>query len=207
VGYIVLSILIRFIGVFTWYDDLEQTALFFYFSPIARFEQIIWGALLANFLTDKNNNQSVIRKFSLLTFIFSLIIFIFLCLLTLPELPNPEYPRVPLILGGYTMSGLFSASLISIFITYPAKSRLRQFFRFQPLVFLGKYSYSMYIFHIAVILIISNLMIQTGWRGWLSYTFYIVIVYIITILISLLTWHLLEKRMLNLKKYFEYKNS
>lgn len=43
-------------------------------------------------------------------------------------------------------------------------------------------------------------------RGWKPYVLYIITTYAATVLIALLTWHLLEKHMLGLKKYFEYKN-
>jgi hypothetical protein len=45
---------------------------------------------------------------------------------------------------------------------------------------------------------------RTQLRGWAMYLAYMVLTYIITVVGALITWNLLEKHMLNLKKYFEY---
>jgi peptidoglycan/LPS O-acetylase OafA/YrhL len=74
---------------------------------------------------------------------------------------------------------------------------------------LGKYSYALYVFHP---------MIEPLLRGpaspaalgsnlhsiWLGNLVYAVIAMILTCIVAWLSWHLLEKRMLSLKRYFEY---
>lgn len=202
--YISASIIVRILCIFFW-SDVEQMALFFYYSPFARFEEILFGSLLAILILDVQLKE-VIRKFSLPVFIVSLAVFIGLCLSVLPARPNPELPNLPLILGSYTTAGLFSASLIAIFITYPSQNILRRIFQNPILTFLGKYSYSMYIFHIAVILILLDVFLRSTLRGWIAFILFPLTTYIITVLIALLTWNLFEKHMLALKKYFEYKN-
>jgi peptidoglycan/LPS O-acetylase OafA/YrhL len=62
----------------------------------------------------------------------------------------------------------------------------------------------MYLLHMPVALLLLDPMYDTRLKGWKMYLAYTVAVYAVTALGSLLTWHLLEKRMLNLKKYFEY---
>jgi peptidoglycan/LPS O-acetylase OafA/YrhL len=203
--YIAASIIARALCVFLW-PDLGQTSLFFYYSPFARFEEILFGSLLALLIIDDQLKETI-RKFSLPVFGISLAVFLGLCLSALPGRPIPEFPYTPLILGGYTTAGLFSASLIAIFITQPAHNILRRIFQSPVLTFLGKYSYSMYVFHVAVILILLDVFQAAEFRGWSAFIIYPVAVYIITIVIALFTWNVLEKHILALKKYFEYKNS
>jgi len=204
-GYIVFSIIIRTLGTALW-PDLDQASTFFYHSTFARFEEIVFGGLLAVSMTHDGVQQKVYR-FSMGVFTLFFSIFIILCLLSLPGLPNPGYSSIPLMLGGYTSIALFSVGLIGIFITHPPQSFIRRFFQNPILIFFGKYSYSMYLFHMTVALILLDIFWHTGMRGWKPYVLYIVSTYFVTTIVALLTWNLLEKHMLNLKKFFEYKNS
>ncbi|MGA7607621.1 MAG: acyltransferase family protein, partial [Anaerolineales bacterium] len=102
---------------------------------------------------------------------------------------------------------LSSTALIAIFVTHPERSIIRRLFQGGVLSFFGKYSYSMYLLHLPVALLLEAPLWDTRIRGWKMYLTYIVLCYGITIIGSLLTWNLLEKRILNLKKYFEYKKS
>jgi peptidoglycan/LPS O-acetylase OafA/YrhL len=205
IGYIIFSIIIRILGTIFW-PDLDQASTFFYHSTFARFEEIVFGGLLAVFMTYDGAQQKVYR-FSMGVFTLFFSIFIALCLLSLPGLPNPGYSSIPLMLGGYTSIALFSVGLIGIFITHPPQSFLRRFFQNPILAFFGKYSYSMYLFHMTAALILLDVYWHTGMRGWKPYILYIVSTYLATTLIALLTWNLLEKHMLNLKRFFEYKKS
>jgi peptidoglycan/LPS O-acetylase OafA/YrhL len=62
----------------------------------------------------------------------------------------------------------------------------------------------MYLLHIPVALLLLKSMYETHLKGWKMYVSYIALSFAITALGSLFTWHVLEKHMLNLKKYFEY---
>lgn len=56
------------------------------------------------------------------------------------------------------------------------------------------------------VLILLDVFWYSEMRGWKAFILYPAATYVATIVIALLTWHLLEKHMLNLKKYFEYKS-
>lgn len=203
IGYIIFSIIVRILGTALW-TDLDQVSLFFYHSTFARFEEIIFGGLLAIFMT-YDGAQQMVYRFSMSVFILFFSIFVALCLLSLPGLPNPGYSSIPLMLGGYTSIALFSVGLIGIFITHPPQSLLRRVFQNPILTFFGKYSYSMYLFHMTVVLILLDVYWHTGMRGWKPYVLYIVSSYLVTTLVAWLTWNLLEKHVLRLKRFFEYK--
>jgi len=202
VRYIAFSLILRVLGTIFW-PDLGQASAFFYYSTFARFEEMLFGGLLAVFLTYDGAQQKVYR-FSMTVFIASLSVFTALCLLSLPGLPQPS--SIPLMIGGYTSIALFSVGLIGVFITHPPQNILRRFFQNPILTFFGKYSYSMYLFHMIPASILLDIYWHSGMRGWKPYILYIVTTYLVTILIALLTWNLLEKHMLRLKKFFENKH-
>jgi peptidoglycan/LPS O-acetylase OafA/YrhL len=148
----------------------------------------------------------LVRRYSLPLFVVSFLGFAALCFLSLPSSLHPEYANFPLTIGGYTTAALFTTGLVGVFVTYPMQNVLRRLFQNPVLAFFGKYSYSMYLFHMTVALILLDVFWHSEMRGWKPYVLYIAATYAATVLISLLTWNLLEKHMLGLKKYFEYKN-
>ena len=95
---------------------------------------------------------------------------------------------------------------IGIFITHPPRNLWRRIFANPVLTFLGKYSYSMYLFHMSAALILLDVFWHSELRGWKPFVLYPLTTYIATVIIALLTWRLLEKHMLGLKKYFEYES-
>jgi peptidoglycan/LPS O-acetylase OafA/YrhL len=198
---VTLSLLSRALAIFLW-NDSYNFSLFFYFNSFTRFEEILIGALLAIFFTDPNKT-ALIRKYSLPVFLISLSFFAFLCLISYPNPPTPLYDNLFLNVFGYTTAAIFSASLIAVFVTHPEESLLRRFFSTTPLLFFGRYSYSMYLFHMAVVFLLMEYFWQAGMRGWYIYLLYASLVFILTSLIGWLTWHLLEKHVLRFKKYFE----
>jgi peptidoglycan/LPS O-acetylase OafA/YrhL len=206
VGYIVVSLATRTLAALFW-GNLGDVSHFFYYSPFARFEEMLIGALLAIFLLDNEGCMEKVRRYSLPVFGVSIVAFAVFCIMVLPDSPHPDYANFPLTVGSYTTAALFTTGLIGVFITHPPEDALRRLFRNPVLVFFGKYSYSMYIFHMSAALILLDVFWHSELRGWKPYVLYPVATFAATVLIALLTWNLLEKHMLGLKKFFEYKNS
>jgi peptidoglycan/LPS O-acetylase OafA/YrhL len=205
IGYIIVSIVGRILGTLLW-PDLAQASTFFYYTSFTRFEEMLFGGLLAVFLTYDGAKEKV-RRFALPLFLTSFAVFVALHILSLPGDPHPEHASLPLTLGGYTTAALFTLGLIGIFITHPPQNIFRRFFGNPVLTFLGQYSYSMYLFHMTAVLILLDVFWHSELRGWKPFVLYPLSVYAATVIIALLTWNLLEKHMLGLKKYFEYKDS
>jgi peptidoglycan/LPS O-acetylase OafA/YrhL len=205
IGYIAISIIGRILSTLLW-PDLPQASTFFYYTSFARFEEMLFGGLLAVFLT-YDGAQEKVKRFALPLFLISFAVFIALHILSLPGDPHPEHASLPLTLGGYTTAALFTIGLIGVFITHPPRDLLRRFFGNPVLTFLGKYSYSMYLFHMTAALILLDVFWHSELRGWKPFVLYPFAVYAATVVIALLTWNLLEKHMLGLKKYFEYKST
>jgi peptidoglycan/LPS O-acetylase OafA/YrhL len=202
IGVIILSIAVRISGLFLW-DDTAELARFFYYNTFTRFEQLVFGALLAIAFTEPIWKDRL-RRAALPLFLVSLGAFVALCAILFPGL-IPYYSNIPLTLTAYTLIASFSAALICILLTSPQDTLIRRLFRNPLTAFLGKYSYAMYLLHMPVALILLQPLYDTRIRGWKMYLLYIVLTYGLTILGSLITWHLLEKHMLDLKRHFEYK--
>jgi len=108
----------------------------------------------------------------------------------------------------FGFSALASAfgGLVIIGATGSPETKVGKFLRSRPLRALGKYSYSMYIFHFPVLEIIKS---NLGKWGMASSSYFIrqlVVTGIgatVTFLIALATWNGLEKHFLKLKRYFE----
>ena len=204
IGYIAVSMVARILGTLLW-PDVSQASTFFYYTSFARFEEMLFGGLLAVFLTYDGSHEKV-RRYALPLFVVAFVVFIALHILSLPGSPHPEHSSVPLMLGGYTTAALFSLGLIGVFVTHPPENILRRIFQNPILTFLGKYSYSIYLFHMTATLILLDVFWHSELRGWKPFVLYPIATYVASIGIALLTWNLLEKHMLSLKKYFEYKD-
>jgi peptidoglycan/LPS O-acetylase OafA/YrhL len=100
--------------------------------------------------------------------------------------------------------GLFFTALVGFTLS---KNRLSALFSFKPLVWLGKYSYGIYVFHFPVYFLCRDYVghflgspLSAGLTGRLLVS---VICVLITLTISVLSYHLFEMRFLRLKKKFE----
>ena len=201
IGVILFSILARLLGILFW-DDMSQVSTFFYYNTFTRFEQLVFGGLLAVAFTEPLWIQRL-KNISIPSFWVAFTAFLALCFTAYPHMV-PLDENIWLVFGGYTLAAVFSAALVTILMTHPETSMFRRLFQNKLLIFFGKYSYSIYLLHVPIILILLDVLWRTQLRGWTMYLAYIVLTYAITVIGALITWNLLEKHMLNLKKYFEY---
>lgn len=202
-GYVIISAISRAVGILVW-EDKSQAANFFFYNSFPRFDELIFGGLLAMALSYEFWREKI-KRISLAILYVSSAVFLILSLMDLPNLPHPDYKHIPLNIGGYTSLTLLTSALISIFIIYPENFLINRIFRNKVLTFLGKYSYAMYLFHLPIALILLDILWRTHLRGWKMYMLYVVLSFAVTILTSFASWHLFEKHFLNLKRYFEYK--
>ncbi len=87
---------------------------------------------------------------------------------------------------------------------------LRWFLSQEPIVFLGKISYGLYVFHYPVIAICNRMAIEYGYQPMQQaahFASYFALTLAITIVLSALSWHLLERPFLRLKRRFEIVSS
>jgi peptidoglycan/LPS O-acetylase OafA/YrhL len=121
---------------------------------------------------------------------------------------SQENPYVQII--GYTLLAVLFGAILSIAITSPRASFPAKLFAHPALMFFGRYSYALYIFHHPLILAVgyrdfrvANLPALLGSQlpGQVLYT---IIVGGASVVLALLSWHLYESRFLRLKARFPY---
>jgi peptidoglycan/LPS O-acetylase OafA/YrhL len=202
-GIIGISILARILAAFFW-TDVRQMTNFFFYNTFTRFEEIAFGVLVAIAFTYPEW-RSKLGRIALPVFliIFSALnIFEFATNTGIPLSPENN---VLLMVVGYTAASVFAAALIIALLTQSETSVIRRIFRNKIFVFWGQRSYSIYLYHVPVGVLLVDFLWKHHYRGWYGYLIYIGLTFGITVLISMLTWSLLEKPMMNLKKHFEYK--
>jgi peptidoglycan/LPS O-acetylase OafA/YrhL len=198
-GMILNSILLRLILISPYFKayNIEE---FFYYGTITRFEGLVLGALIAiAFQDDGKWKQKLTRWAWPILGITLLLFFTF----SISGEASPTSDNKLLTLWGYTLLALISGALIILIMTEPDRSIIRLAFGNKTMQFFGKYSYAMYMVHMPILITLMEIMWKTGRQnGWMWFL-YIMISFGLTILLSLLSWNLLEKHMLKLKKYFE----
>jgi peptidoglycan/LPS O-acetylase OafA/YrhL len=112
---------------------------------------------------------------------------------------------------GYTFIATAFASLIALLLTAEPRSWLCRIFSGRSLVFLGKYSYGLYVLHIPVIWFLESNGLQTGLfpRLWGSSLPGVLVFCVIggglSVLCAMASYHLWEARFLRLKRYLPYR--
>ncbi len=204
VSIISVSILARIIGV-AFFADVPKLKFFFYYNTFTRMEEIAFGALLAIAFTYPEW-KSKLSKIAYPVFLVTYPALLILEVVTNTGTPHPAY-NMTLTLVGYTLAAVFAAALITTLTTRSKTSVIRRIFRNKVLVFIGDHSYSIYLFHAPVCLVLLDLLWRNGFRGWYIMIIYIALSFGITVIISLLTYRFVEKPALDLKRYFEYKEA
>jgi peptidoglycan/LPS O-acetylase OafA/YrhL len=175
-------------------------ATIYEFTP-CRIDALLLGGTLA--ILYRTRYQQVILRYSVPVF------FVFLTALACLAYPLHGLDwKAPIIeTAGFTLTALTSVALIAVALagTPWAKSA----FENRVMRFLGKYSYGIYVFHYSF-----DAAFTAPLRRWLVSTFHSkgiavalasIPVIVCTLLIAYASYHLYEKRFLNLKRYFEPK--
>ncbi|HNO85853.1 MAG TPA: acyltransferase [Anaerolineales bacterium] len=200
-GIVILSLLIRTAAILLS-PDSEQLPVVFFYNTFTRFEGLALGALTAIFFVTPTNWQETAKRFALPVSIITMILFLYLAFISSPAGPHPLYRNIPLGTIGYTLLAFSSAAMIVFLTSGTETSLIRKFFANGGLVFFGKYSYSMYLFHMPVALTLLDIMVKAKVRGWEYYAAYSLLTVAITTVLALLTWNILEDPLLKLKRHF-----
>jgi peptidoglycan/LPS O-acetylase OafA/YrhL len=105
---------------------------------------------------------------------------------------------------------LFCGSLLVMAVSSSPKQIVGWFFTLPFMRFFGKYSYGLYIFHeLFNPLFNGPLGVHTigakfGVNWYIAMFLHFIVAALIAIGVSLVSWHVLEKHMLKLKRYFEH---
>jgi peptidoglycan/LPS O-acetylase OafA/YrhL len=167
-----------------------------YILTFSCFDSLGLGALLAFFSDARTSYKSSLTK---ACFWIGLPSFV---LLNLLELPDNSYPVV-------LTFGPTAASLFFVWLTSKAAQGFGGLaggiLSFQPLVYLGKISYGIYVYHLLVPGAFNKVLAHLGLRHpssiGLAFAFYATL----TFIIAAMSWHFLELPIGALKRNFEYK--
>lgn len=112
---------------------------------------------------------------------------------------------------GLTLLALFSGTQVFLAAARDTDAGLNRLLRTRGLRFLGKYSYGLYVFHIPVALGLHNILgsgygipsiMNSQVPGQLVFA---LLAGLTSVVLALLSWHVLEQPFLKLKKRFDYK--
>jgi peptidoglycan/LPS O-acetylase OafA/YrhL len=113
---------------------------------------------------------------------------------------------------GYSVIMVGAAGLVILAATSNRSTRTGRFFTHPVLLHFGTYSYAVYILHILVYLVLQRLfpsmdhlplILGYGWPASVARTIFLATA---AIFAGFLSWHLYEKHVLKLKRYFSYRS-
>jgi peptidoglycan/LPS O-acetylase OafA/YrhL len=166
------------------------------------FDSFGMGALLAWVWTYRPSHLTRYYKYVSIAAISAFIVF---CI----GIPEVSWDYVPF----RTLVSIMSLWAIAYIIVNRDRERLHLGFVLnnRPLIFAGKISYGLYLFHLSVPTITYMSLkpyLNPLLRGRIPLTpFYLVVNTVILLAIAVFSYYLIEKRFLNLKKYFAYDKS
>ncbi len=193
-GLIVFALIIR---IFTWMSNPHEVEVF-YCSTITRMDSLLMGCFLAVHLKQGKEIPAHMIKITTLSFIT--LIISSLAIFGNVRQDNLLFPTV-----GYSISAAFFSSLLYLLIRHETYL-LPWLKHLKALSFIGKISYGMYVYHIPIYLILSYLLSQildnyaTSLFNHALFVSFLSLA--LTIIASTISFYLLEKPILNLKKHF-----
>ncbi len=197
-GFVVMSFVLRLIYL---YLGLEPISM--YVSTFTRVDSLVIGACAALLLRDQKT-KPILEKYLIKVFLFSGAFIVFVIVLTRSTSPY----SLPFITIGYTLNALFFISILLLTLTDFARGTFKKMGLLKPLQFLGKYSYALYVFHLPLYSYFDHrwyvYLMNLTEQHFLSRILSSSMVIMLTIVISLISWRVIEKPFLRVKKYFIY---
>ncbi len=190
ITFIISSILLRVVFL-----QLDFSEIAIYNFTFTRLDAISFGSLAA-VLVRQDKLIDYCEKYVVFILIFAVSVFIGGLLISTSFSPLSYY----FLTFGYTNNALMFTCFLLISISNFRELKVLRLFNNQVLRFFGKYSYAMYIFHWPLFRLFYDDLVKL----YNSKLFASMIIVGLTILLSLLSWYLLEKQFLKLKVNFKY---
>ena len=198
VGMVAGALLLRTVLVFA----LDNYAATYYFTP-ARMDALALGALIALVVRGPGGMEPLLRWRAPVLAASGAAISVFFFWRGL-------WWRDPLVgTVGFTVVGLFFAALLVSAVAAPAGSRLQRACSARVLRFFGRYSYSLYVFHLVVHRVLKRTLFDPERAPAFVLGIPLQLVFLVTataisVVLAVASWHLFEKHFLKLKGRFEY---
>lgn len=194
-GLIVLAIITRLTVWIMYPHEVEK----FYCSTFTRMDSLLMGCLLA--VHRREGNEIPIKLIKALIASFGVLIIVSLLVFGNLRQDNPVFPTI-----GYSITAAFFTSLVYLVLRYESAIigwvKHLNVFRFA-----GKISYGMYVYHIPIYLVLCNLLSKAVFndasKSILSNPLFVSgLSVLLTVLASTISFYLLERPILNLKRHF-----
>ena len=198
---VLLSPIVRYAALRSGVDG----SAIYHFTPF-RLDGLATGAFVALSVRDSQWRAGLARMSS----VAGIVAFVVAAILYGPvPIPQPLSQQLDLSIGFSALCIGFGALLTRIVLAAPS-SRLAGVFSSRALVLLGSYSYAMYLVHVPLLRVIAKLTVPPQWAGsqrWpLLWIFgYTAALGILTLAAAMISWHLVEKRFLALKRFVPYR--
>ncbi|MBS1654193.1 MAG: acyltransferase, partial [Bacteroidetes bacterium] len=198
ISFLLCGLLILFlIRSYLWYRhyaNLNYTTLYLF----TRFDGIFIGSLVALITIESKNFLEKNR--AIIVIILALLNFLFYFLNSSGKLPYMGF------VGFTTFASLFGILVYEL--CFGDVGLLKKIFSFSPLIFLGKISYGLYIFHWPIYYFLQNRINlfaehQFGWHTLYINIFTGIVTTVFAVLISVISYYFFEMRFLKLKARFE----
>lgn len=173
-----------------------------YFSTLCRLDSLCIGALIAVAV----RNNFIIQKIEkIIPYIFKTL---FVVLVAAIFWGRPKAPADQFLEPVSTLLfSIFFASMILYGFSNHKNNYVKRILELKVLRFFGKYSYSMYIFHVPILVLLRPVLfkfLQKNIPHTIAYVTDNLICLLLVIAVSQLTWYLIEKPSLKLKRFFKH---
>ncbi len=188
---VIASVLIMVIAFVTKYFMIEWDYIPYYFT-LARIDELAMGALLAVLETKNKLIHKHANKFLLISMLLALPTIALLAIFT--DLNNTFIHIIKYNLLAFTFMGM-----VAYVISLRETNWVKRFLCTRPMLFSGKISYGLYIYH--------PLCIATTWRVFptMNPVLNFAIAVGFTLLVASTSYYLFELNFLKLKRFFKYK--
>jgi peptidoglycan/LPS O-acetylase OafA/YrhL len=177
---------------------------YLYRSTLTRFDPLLLGACLALVARQPGG---LARLTSLARFVVPAALVVLLAQMLACGGADGRRSTFHGMTGQYSVVGLLFAGLLVLVLTAPRTGAFQRVFTWRPLLVLGKYSYALYILNKPAYLLLQEFLVPSHWLLAGSQipaaVAFVLAGILLTFVGSQLTWRLLEKPCLDLKRYFE----
>jgi len=194
---VVGALLLRIYLIFLL-DRPDIVNTFPYFSTVTRVDSLLIGALIAIGFQSVEYKRQLVKDAPKVLGLSLLIVAA--CILVQPD--SPLFNNGAMMTVGLSGLALMTGALIIVLLTRDEANFGRRFFRHPTLTFLGKYSYALYVFHWPITSLFIEYYIQQGYQGFVPWLLFILGCFSISLILALLSWNLMEKPILSLKRHF-----
>jgi peptidoglycan/LPS O-acetylase OafA/YrhL len=173
-----------------------------YFNTFCRLDALCIGALIAIAVRNKTMAAKLEK---IVPYIFKILLIVVLTAIALvrPTAPKDQFLEP----FGTTVVAVFFASLILYCMSSHKNNLIKRVLELRIFLFFGRYSYSMYIFHVPILALLRPAIfqyLQKHISHSIAFMAANLICFISVIAISQFTWYLIEKPALKLKRFFKY---